>query len=642
MNRISKIVCLFGALSWLVAAAWLWRGIPFIVVRGHHLPLAHLVGAAWFALSFVSPAAFFYSLIPALALFGNNPGGPHHLYLIELALMGLVARHLFDRGLGRLPRHHCRLDPWVTLFVVWSWLCLLPAARYVYVELSHLKAGFLFAIFSHYVTSPTYGLECALKLTLAAGLYAQLRDRPWTTHQIESWLTACLAAVALTALAGLGNYFGLLPLEWWRGQNVDILRFGYPRLQSVYWHSGWYAQYVEAFAPAAMAMAWFSAGRRRAGGWALLGLLVLVTFLSMQRAGWLGLATGCAVVAAGASWMTRADTRAWRPIALRIATVLSVLIVLAGVLAASSRDFNRRLHELTTYQHRTFIWQGAAGMLKNQPLTGIGLGDYFQMHLYTYPEGSPLSKIEDSFKTTAHDLYLHVATERGLIGLGLLLAIMLGAARLLGAKMAAIKASGFYASFNGIVVLAIAGGLTALAVDGIFQYTFYVRTIEIAFWLMIGWTASFDETPPRPWRLRVWLFILPALVAIFAFEQHALLRPYTQPVGGEEYFIGGRKVKIELPRRAERVRLQLASIDPGNQTTPVIYKITLGKRMLVEDTFATQTARAYLLDVGKSGKRRHLVVTASRTWSPFAFGTRKPPVRRMGILYIPPETVKPK
>lgn len=631
MNRTSKITLLFGAIFWLVAAAWLWLGAPLS---------GKLVGAAWFAVSFVSPAGFYYSLIPALALFGNNPGGPHHLYLLELALMGLVARHLIDRATGRVQRRRCRLDPWVTLFVAWSWLCLLPQAQFLYVELSHVRLGFLFAIFSHYVDSPTYGLECALKLTLAAGMYAQLRDRPWTSHQIANWLAVSLAAVAVTAVAGLGNYFGMIPLEWWRGQNVDILRFGYPRLQSVYWHSGWYAQYVEAFAPAAMAMAWFSAGRRRTGGWALLGLLALVTFLSMQRAGWLGFAAGCSVIATGASWMTRKNTRAWGPIAFRIAAVLGLLLVLAFVLAISSRNFNNRLHELTTYQHRTFIWAGAAGMIKPHPMTGVGLGNYLQQHLVLYPAGHPLGLIERSFKTTAHDLYLHVAAERGLIGLGLLLAIMIGAGRLLVAKMSAIKASGFYASYNGIVVLAIAGGLAALAIDGIFQYTFYVRTIEVAFWLMIGWTASFDETPPRPWRLGVWLLIFLAAGSIHAIEHHGLLRPWTQPVNGDQYIIGGRKVKIELPRKAERVRLKLATIDPGNQSTPVTYKIRLGQRVLAEDTFATQTARTYVLDVGKSSKRRRLVVTASRTWSPFGFGLRSPPVRRIGVLYQPPEPVK--
>lgn len=619
------------AIAWLFAASWLWIAAPW------H---GKLVGAVWFALSFISPAAFFYSLIPALALFGNNPGGPHHLYLIELALMGLVTRHLIDRALGRVQRRYCRLDPWIALFVIWSWICLLPQARFLSVEHAHLKLGFLFAIFSHYVDSPTFGLECALKLTLAAGLYAQLRDRPWTTHQITSWLALALAAVALTAVAGLANFLGIVPLAWWRGENVDIMRFNFPRLQSLYWHSGWYAQYVEAFAPAAMAMAWFSAGRRRAGAWALVALLALVTFLSMQRAGWLGFAAGCSVVAAGASWMTTKNTRAWMPIAARIGAVLCVLAVLALVLAVASRDFNRRLHELTTYQHRTFIWSGALGMIEMRPLTGIGLGNYFRQHLTMYPDGSTLSQIEESFKTTAHSLYLHVMAERGVIGFGLLLAVLLGAARLLVAKMDAIRQSGFYASFNGIAVLAIAGGLAALAVDGIFQYTFYVRTIEIAFWLMLGWTASFDELPPRPWRMRVWPLIFLAAGSIYAIEQHSLLEPLTTSYAGENYLMAGHKVKIELPRNAERVRLKLATIDPGNQLTPVVYKIKLGGRTLAEDAFATQTAKVYLLDVGKSKKKRHLVVSVSRTWSPFAFGLRIPPVKRIGVLYRPPEPVK--
>ncbi|MCE5231184.1 O-antigen ligase family protein [bacterium] len=632
-----KLFLLFSLLFWLVAGVWLWTDLP--TVTRWHLPIPHLIATVWFLISFVSPAAFYYSLIPALALFGNNPGGPHHLYLLEFAAMGLVMRHMLARVLGRVEERRSRLDVWVTLFVFWSWLSVLPQARHLWVELAHTRGAFMFAIFSHYVNAPTYGLECVLKLTLAAGIYAQLRDKPWTSQQIATWLKYNVAMMAVTAVAGLGDYFKIVPLEWWRGVNPDIVQFGFPRLQSLYWHSGWYAQYLEAFVPAVLAGAWFASGRRRIAAWSLLGFLALVMVLTMQRAGWLGFTGGCIVGSACATWMSVRDTRAWGRFAIRLGYVLALLVVVALVLAFTNHFVRSRMLGLVAFHDRTDIWRAAIGMIETKPIAGVGLGNYTQWHIKLYTPDNIVYWLQPNWKSTAHNLYLHIFAERGIVGLIFILGIMAAAARLIVARVSEIRGTALFSATDRMVVVAVAGALVALSIDGLFQYIFYVRTIELIYFIMLGWVAGFDPLPsraPRRWAMPA---LILAVFAIYATANYKLLRPWTIPVYGQHYVVGGREVKIELPK-ADRVAIRLASIDPHNQTDPVKFTLRVGNKVVAEDTYTTQTARTYTIDVAEPNINRTLVVTASHDWSPFEYGIRQIPIRRVGVLYLAPEPVK--
>ncbi len=616
-SAAERWACGLGAILWLAAAAWLLVG-----ASGPGLWL----GAGWLLLAAAWPAGYFYTLAPALAFFGNNPGGPHLLYLLELALIGLVARHLAERALGRVERRRSRLDAWVWLLVVWSWLTLLPQARWLWVELYHTRGDFLYAIANHYVTAPTYGLQCALKLTLAAGLYAHLRDRPWDAGRIARWLKLALAVLAVTALAGLGNYLGVVPLEWWRGENAEIARFGFPRLQSLYWHSGWYAQYVVALAPAALVVGWLGRGRRRLAWWALAALLVPVVLLTMQRAGWLALVAGYGAVAA--AWVAQGGRRCW----MRLGLALGALVLSALLVATLNETFRSRAAELFMFRHRTELWQGALTMIRSQPLAGVGLGNYYTTHMRLFSGDHPLAALQ--YKGTAHSLYLQLWSERGIIGLVLGVGVLAGALVLLGR----LAARGREADTRAIA-LALAGGLLALAVNGLFQYVFYVRTIELLAWLMIGWAAGLagPAAPPQG-RRAIWLWLaLPLALGSLIYENFAYLQPWRIWFEDDMFYVTAEEARIPLPAGAGRVRLRLASIDPDNQRDPVGFEVLLEGRLLAELRFEAQAQREVVLDLPvPASAGAELVVRASRSWSPFSFGMRSLPLNRVGVLYRDP------
>jgi O-antigen ligase len=124
---------------------------------------------------------------------------------------------------------------------------------------------------------------------------------------------------------------------------------------------------------------------------------------------------------------------------------LIVLALLVGVVAAVSllettsskfEQFNIRTEEQSLFKKldhilsgRMIIWETAGEMLKDRPLTGIGAGAYADA--YDHYAGRP----EDPFRSGgsyvggvyhAHQMYVSIAAESGLIGLaGLLIAIAL-------------------------------------------------------------------------------------------------------------------------------------------------------------------------------------------------------------------------
>lgn len=654
-----RVICALGAGAWIWLFVWLFLGVP---------PLARGLGLAWFVLGLGWPPAFFYTLALALPWFGNNPSGPHHLYLLEMGLMGLVAGHLAARARGVLaPRRH-RLDLWVFLFTVYSWLTVVPLWRWHLTEMQITGLRrYLAIVLDHDGTVNTFGLQLGLKLALAAGLYVVVRDSAWSRERLARLWRVLLGALAFTALVGWLNYIKWLPLDWWRGENPFIeARFGWSRLQSLYWHAGWLAQYLEALAPGALGLA--LAARRGTGRRVLWGLVLLFAatqFFTMARAGWIGLAGGFgAVLIADTRAAARGARRlAW--VALRLGVLAGLLAAGAGLLALCSTDFRHRLGELYIYQHRTVIWWSALATYLTSPRVGIGLGNYSFIIRLLFPAhaGDPFWVADN---ITAHSLYLHLLAERGPIGLGLFLALLGGALGGLfrGLREEAAEQSSPSVSGNSAICdprtygsaqsaidtgrglrLAVLGGLVALGLDGLFQYIFYVRAIEILFWLLLGWAAVLvGARAGAPhgrgaWRAGYALLALSAVLIVWDFWPG--FGEFPVPVGGKVFYAAGARVELPLPEGAHRIRLTLAANAPGADNQPVD-TIMLGTQELARVAFQ-KDGEVRTVEVALPAGRpldRPLLIRSSRTWSRWSYGWRELPYAEIGILYQMPERVE--
>jgi O-antigen ligase len=630
-SRLGRHLCLLMALGWCGVLAWIWIGSPWPI---------RLVGAAAAALGIVRPAWFFGALALSIPLFGNQPGSGPSLIALEMGLIGPIIHDRLRRALGLVAPRTNGLDPWLLLFVGYSWITVLLAWRYLHCEFRVEGMRFLYANVMHYGTSQTFGFQAALKLTIGLGLYQMLRDGPWAAERARRFLLLALAGLALDSVLGLLHYRGLMSLEWWRADNPDLQRFSFRRLQTLWGHPGWFAQYLAMLAPAALGMGLASPSVRwRWVGWFLAVALVPVQLLTMQRAGWLALGAAYAAVL-GVALLKSDREGGWKRPVLGAGAFVALVVVCGVALAALVPDFRDRFEAFFVYQDRTRIWESAYALAKGDWLTGIGLGNYYTVHTRHYLPGHAFFMLD---KVTAHNLYLHVWTERGVIGLGLLAAVFAAAGAMLARRNGAKSGAGIAPDLR----LAAVGGLTAFAVDGFFQYVFYVRVVELSFWVFLAMAAWNRPAGTRcgGGRRRRWITAIAMLVlaVTFYWKTHREYVPWRMGVEQWNFLVGGRQTSLSVPAEARRVRLSLAAIFPGMEVHPQEITIAMGGRTLGKAVFSASGAKHVELDLpGEAMAGRWLELTASRVWSPLRdSGLREPPVHEVGVLYLPLETLPP-
>ncbi|MBI4677700.1 MAG: O-antigen ligase family protein [Elusimicrobia bacterium] len=104
-------------------------------------------------------------------------------------------------------------------------------------------------------------------------------------------------------------------------------------------------------------------------------------------------------------------------------------IALLEVIPESSRSLSGTLlkegffkgdNNLNPQFHRLILWRVAVDMFKDYPLLGIGLGNY-KTAFVSYFQG----KVDGQWVWhSAHNLYIHQLAERGLVGFGVLIALL--------------------------------------------------------------------------------------------------------------------------------------------------------------------------------------------------------------------------
>ncbi|MCC6187495.1 MAG: O-antigen ligase family protein [Anaerolineales bacterium] len=188
-------------------------------------------------------------------------------------------------------------------------------------------------------------------------------------------------------------------------------------------------------APAGLA-AWVSRGQtqpRLWPGWAVITLpgfaaavLLAGLFVTFSRGAWLGAA------AAGLMLMVAAPRRPWQGLALvAVSGALVAALAWAGLLPASIAARLGDLGDVITVTdvrgveidasnfaivERLAHWQAAAGMVRDFPWLGVGLGNYGP----AYPRYALLNW--PNALGHAHMIYLNVLAETGLVGLAAYLA----------------------------------------------------------------------------------------------------------------------------------------------------------------------------------------------------------------------------
>jgi O-antigen ligase len=204
---------------------------------------------------------------------------------------------------------------------------------------------------------------------------------------------------------------------------------------------------------------------------ALAGALVpmLAAFvLTQSRGAWVSLGCSLLIMMLAMVWKERTALRVVLMLILVAAAVVS-MIYFAGDIMSS------RLSTLTVSEGedvsggRFKIWQGAIGMIRERPLTGVGIGD-FDNGFYRY---RPLGF--NARAVYAHNDYLQMAAEMGILA-PLIMIWMI----------AIVVITGFGKREYSPYALGCAAGVLSLSLHGLVDFNFHITANMVVF---VVWAA---------------------------------------------------------------------------------------------------------------------------------------------------------
>ena len=270
-------------------------------------------------------------------------------------------------------------------------------------------------------------------------LYA-LRGAAW---RLGGLIICLLLAPTLTALIGLGQFwFGIGPESFaiGGGRVRAYGTIGQPNSFAGYMNQAW--PLAVGVALAALATLWNDTPRRRylitlAGATTAAAVTGAALLVSFSRGGWVGAIAGLIVLTLAAGYLMPSRLRMHlRQLMLGATGGLILLLLLGGggllptavvqratSLIGNLRLFDARGADITPANfaivERMAHLQAAWNMLQQHPLLGVGPGNY--TIAYETPPGpdQPSINIRPWYESRghAHNYYLHIAAEAGVLGL---------------------------------------------------------------------------------------------------------------------------------------------------------------------------------------------------------------------------------
>jgi putative inorganic carbon (HCO3(-)) transporter len=337
--------------------------------------------------------------------------------------------------------------------------------------LSLAFSPFRYAVFEEFLRFLSFFLLYVL-------IIEEVRGERRTTLMIDSVLLVTI----LISLYGVLQRLGYPLLDW--------VPQHYTRVMSSYGNPNFFGTHLVAVIPLLLVLSMGSHGRRRLFS-ALALLLALACLLFAEtRSAWIGFAFSLVFL----TFLIR-KTRTVRFRLKTMAPLFAVFLVIILLLLLSQDLIVERISQLWDPQGSVFIrihtWEAAFSMIKASPVFGSGLGT-FQIVFpgFRYP-GFEL-EVPIGNLLHAHNEYLEIWAEMGILGLALFLWLMIGFFRY------AIK--NLRGGRGGLIALGLISGIAGVLVDSLFSSSMRWTGPAFTFWLLFGLavaTTGSEEASPK-------------------------------------------------------------------------------------------------------------------------------------------------
>ncbi|MEY4667885.1 MAG: hypothetical protein RL518_584 [Pseudomonadota bacterium] len=551
------------------------------------------------ALGFFAP-----SVGSALALFiaplGGNRPGTSQAFLTVLAgaslFLGMALRgsRRNGRSLSSMSQEELR-NPLIFLGLLY---CLFSAASLISIPITHvlddlrnlssresLKA-IGFSVYSLIFTSEhtlVYSFISVYYTALAFLLgLAVYRMCVLDTERLPKFFVgAAFLGLLASLVVGVLDYYGFIDLLWLRGLDPIVNPGGKQfRLQSLFGHSGWYAEYLTLAIPTCLIVLalqlpfWM----RTVAILLALALGEFVLILTYQRGGWLSYPLTLVAVWASiyvVRLLERHESdigRALRRSVVKVLvslplTVIVSLIVVVVIQGKSSVEdamspYVSRFKDIQRTGDRTDFLQAGFLIGSLHPILGGGADSFawqFEREIES-PQGAFPGRFVLPLHGSAHNVYAQTFSGKGLCGLLTLIAIPL---LLLAATPRVLRSSKRTIAEKLTMVTGACYGC-AFLIYGNVQEVFYVQVLQFMFFCIVGIVAAVAYKPVdvaakkllvSPWVCAglialhiVWEFFVPGHARAFYAESRRFgCFPGEAAPNGTTYRWCGERALIERP-----------------------------------------------------------------------------------------------
>ena len=514
----------YSALFWvcvLVSALFAVMGLSYDL----YAPWGALIVVVAAVLGFLAPGLGCAVALFVLPLGGNRPGTPQSFLSILAGaslFLGMVGRGFRSKrnALSSLSGEELR-NPLLFLGLLY---CFFSVASLISIPVTHVIAdlrnvssreslqAIAFSFYSLVFASEHTLLYSflsvyytALAFLLGVALYRMcIAD---TERKPKLFLGAAFLGLFASLLFGVLDYYGFIDLLWLRGLDPIVNPGGKQfRLQSLFGHSGWYAEYLTLAIPTCLVILairlpfWI----RAVAILLALALGEFVLILTYQRGGWLSypltlIAVWAAIYVVRLLERNENDIgRALRRsmmkvlISLPLTVVVSLVLVFViqgkGSVEEAMSPYVSRFKDIQRTGDRTDFLKAGFLLGSLHPVLGGGSDSFawqFEREIES-PRGSFPGRFVLPLHGSAHNVYAQTFSGKGICGLLALLAVPLA---MLVVVPRTLRASNRSIS-DKLIVLTGGCYASAFLIYGNVQEVFYIQVLQFLFFAMVALVAA--------------------------------------------------------------------------------------------------------------------------------------------------------
>ena len=207
-------------------------------------------------------------------------------------------------------------------------------------------------------------------------------------------------------------------------------------------------------------------------------------WFTRARSGFIGLAAVVVVMSLAMSWRWLAQRSPRARARARTIVLVFVVGALAGTAGIVGGGYPRGVLKFSDQNitSRVLTWHGALNMVRDNPLRGVGLGDYYATApLYWSGYHQRMFVEEDKVTKRVHNDFLETAAETGIPGLAAFLLVLTVAGFLLGRQIVREQDFGSRA-----VLAGMGASLAGVSVQTLFTFSLQNASSALIFWTLIG------------------------------------------------------------------------------------------------------------------------------------------------------------